>query len=48
MERPGDRRDQPGATLPDPAITPVHRSDESGTTANFTDYLDQAAPDVWT
>lgn len=37
-----------GTTLPDLAITPVHRSDDSGTTENFTDYLAQAAPDVWT
>jgi phosphate transport system substrate-binding protein len=37
----------PDATLPDLAITPVHRSDDSGTTENFTDYLHQAAPDVW-
>jgi phosphate transport system substrate-binding protein len=29
------------------AITPVHRSDESGTTENFTDYLAAAAPDAW-
>ena len=29
-------------TLPSTAITPVHRSDESGTTENFTDYLEQA------
>jgi phosphate transport system substrate-binding protein len=36
------------ATLPDLAITPVHRADDSGTTENFTDYLYQAAPDVWT
>ncbi|MFC9920056.1 phosphate ABC transporter substrate-binding protein PstS [Agromyces binzhouensis] len=34
--------------LPDLAITPVHRSDDSGTTENFTDYLGAAAPDVWT
>lgn len=40
--------DNPGKTLPDQAITPVHRSDESGTTENFTDYLHQAAPTVWT
>ena len=32
-----------GVTLPDLAITPVHRSDDSGTTANFTDYLAQTA-----
>ncbi|MEU1970722.1 phosphate ABC transporter substrate-binding protein PstS [Microbacterium sp. NPDC019599] len=37
-----------GVELPDLAITPVHRSDKSGTTANFTDYLSQAAGDVWT
>ncbi|WP_248241862.1 phosphate ABC transporter substrate-binding protein PstS [Microbacterium kunmingense] len=37
-----------GVELPDQAITPVHRADDSGTTENFTDYLYQAAPDVWT
>jgi phosphate transport system substrate-binding protein len=37
-----------GVTLPDLAITPVHRSDKSGTTANFTDYLAQTGGDVWT
>jgi phosphate transport system substrate-binding protein len=37
----------PGADLPDMRITPVHRSDESGTTENFTDYLSATAPDVW-
>lgn len=37
-----------GVELPDLAITPVHRSDDSGTTENFTDYLAQVAPDVWT
>lgn len=36
-----------GADLPDLAITAVHRSDESGTTGNFTDYLAAAAPDDW-
>ena len=36
-----------GVTLPDLAITPVHRSDKSGTTANFTDYLAQTAESVW-
>jgi phosphate transport system substrate-binding protein len=35
------------ASLPDADITAVHRSDESGTTKNFTDYLFQTAPDVW-
>jgi len=38
----------PDATLPDLAITPVHRSDDSGTTENFTDYLGATAPEVWT
>ena len=40
--------DNPGKTLPAQAITAVHRSDDSGTTQNFTDYLNKAAPDVWT
>ncbi|QAY71717.1 phosphate ABC transporter substrate-binding protein PstS [Xylanimicrobium sp. FW10M-9] len=40
--------DNPDITLPDLAITPVHRSDDSGTTANFVDYLATVAPDVWT
>ncbi|MFT4218276.1 MAG: phosphate ABC transporter substrate-binding protein PstS [Micropruina sp.] len=38
----------PDATLPNAAITAVHRSDDSGTTNNFTDYLHTAAPTVWT
>jgi phosphate transport system substrate-binding protein len=38
----------PDATLPALAITAVHRADDSGTTENFTDYLAQAAPSVWT
>ena len=37
-----------GVTLPDLAVTPVNRSDDSGTTSNFTDYLAAAAPEVWT
>ncbi|MET1051259.1 MAG: phosphate ABC transporter substrate-binding protein PstS [Mycetocola sp.] len=36
------------AELPDLAITAVHRADDSGTTENFTDYLNVVAPDVWT
>jgi phosphate transport system substrate-binding protein len=40
--------DNSGLKLPDTAINPVHRSDESGTTQNFTDYLHATAPDVWT
>ncbi|MFB9376027.1 phosphate ABC transporter substrate-binding protein PstS [Kineococcus gynurae] len=40
--------DNPGKTLPATGITPVHRSDDSGTTENFTDYLHTTAGDVWT
>ena len=39
--------DNPDANLPNAPITAVHRSDESGTTANFTDYLDQASGGSW-
>jgi phosphate transport system substrate-binding protein len=35
----------PGVTLPRQAIAVVHRSDGSGTTFNFTDYLTKASPD---
>lgn len=37
----------PDATLPSTAITVVHRSDGSGTTSNFTKYIEAAAPDTW-
>jgi phosphate transport system substrate-binding protein len=40
--------DNPGVQLPDLAITAVHRSDKSGTTNNFTDWLNKTAGDVWT
>lgn len=36
-----------GTELPSTAITPVNRSDGSGTTENFTDYLAQAAKADW-
>jgi phosphate transport system substrate-binding protein len=36
-----------GVTLPNLAISTVHRSDKSGTTMNFTDYLSQAAAADW-
>jgi phosphate transport system substrate-binding protein len=39
--------DNPGVTLPDLAITPVNRSDESGTTENFTEYLVATAGEAW-
>ena len=45
---PAIAKDNPDVELPDTDITPVNRSDESGTTANFTDYLSATAPDVWT
>lgn len=35
----------PGVTLPDLAVTPVVRSDSSGTTAVFTDYLAKVSPE---
>jgi len=37
----------PDATLPDQAIVAVHRSDKSGTTGNFTEYLEAAAAGSW-
>lgn len=36
----------PGKKLPDSEITVVHRADGSGTTFNFTDYLNEASP-LW-
>ena len=36
-----------GVELPDQTITAVHRSDESGTTENFAEYLYAVAPDTW-
>lgn len=38
----------PDASLPSTEIVTVHRSDESGTTENFTKYLADVAKDVWT
>jgi phosphate transport system substrate-binding protein len=38
----------PDLDLPNLSITSVHRSDDSGTTKNFTDYMSQTAPNVWT
>ncbi|KTC50325.1 phosphate ABC transporter substrate-binding protein [Pseudomonas syringae pv. actinidiae ICMP 19497] len=35
----------PGVTLPETAITVVHRSDGSGTTYNFTNYLSKVSPE---
>jgi len=38
----------PGVSLPSTAITTAVRSDSSGTTQNFTLFLQDAAPSVWT
>jgi len=38
-------RDNPGVKLPDTAITVAHRSDGSGTTSIFTDYLAKVSPE---
>ena len=38
----------PDVTLPDLAITPVHRSDPSGTQETFANYLSATAPEIWT
>lgn len=39
--------ENPGVTLPDLYVNPVHRSDGSGTTETFTEYLRDTAPEVW-
>jgi phosphate transport system substrate-binding protein len=44
---PAIAADNPDAALPPTAITPVHRSDESGTTENFTEYLAAAGGEAW-
>lgn len=41
-------KENPGVELPETRIVPVNRSDESGTTENFTDYLSKVAPKAWT
>jgi phosphate transport system substrate-binding protein len=37
----------PGVSLPDTRISPIYRSDSSGTTDNFQKYLAAAAPQSW-
>ena len=44
---PAIAKDNPGVELPETRITPVNRSDESGTTQNFTEYLSEVVPSVW-
>ena len=40
--------DNPEADLPSESIIPVHRSDDSGTTKNFTAYLEETSGGSWT
>jgi phosphate transport system substrate-binding protein len=42
------KKDNPSASLPDLRIVPVNRSDDSGTSHNFEDYLSKTAAGVWT
>jgi phosphate transport system substrate-binding protein len=44
---PAIAQQNPGTKLPDTAISTSHRSDESGTTFNFTDYLNKASGGTW-
>lgn len=44
---PEIKADNPDANLPDLKITPVNRSDESGTTENFVEYLSTVAGEHW-
>ncbi len=41
---PALKKDNPGVNLPNDDITVVHRSDGSGTTFVFTDYLSKVSP----
>ncbi|WP_396449965.1 phosphate ABC transporter substrate-binding protein PstS [Actinomadura sp.] len=45
---PAIAKENEGAKLPSSDIKPIYRSDESGTTDNFTNYLHTVAPDIWT
>jgi phosphate transport system substrate-binding protein len=44
---PAIKKLNPGVTLPSTSIQAFHRSDASGTTDNFTAYLNGAAPSAW-
>lgn len=44
---PAIKADNPGTKLPDLAIVVAHRADGSGTTQNFTEYLDKASGGAW-
>src|SRR6266700_3604629 len=45
---PAIKADNSGASLPSTPITLAVRSDSSGTTQNFTEFLVEAAPSAWT
>ncbi|MEO3826984.1 phosphate ABC transporter substrate-binding protein PstS [Actinomadura sp. B10D3] len=45
---PAIAKENAGAKLPGDPIKPIYRSDESGTTDNFTNYLHTTAPKIWT
>jgi phosphate transport system substrate-binding protein len=45
---PAIKADNPGVKLPSTAITIARRSDSSGTTANFSEFLVEAAGSAWT
>jgi phosphate transport system substrate-binding protein len=45
---PAIAADNPGVQLPGTQITVAHRSDGSGTTQNFTEWLALVAPNTWT
>ncbi|WRS30538.1 phosphate ABC transporter substrate-binding protein PstS [Actinomycetaceae bacterium MB13-C1-2] len=44
---PAIAESNPDTELPQTAITVVHRSDDSGTTKNFSDYLNKNVPEIW-
>jgi phosphate transport system substrate-binding protein len=44
---PAIKAENPGVKLPSTAITIAHRSDSSGTTANFSQFLVEAAGSAW-
>ena len=45
---PAIKAENPSAKLPATKITYVHRSDDSGTTKNFTDWMSKAGEGAWT
>jgi phosphate transport system substrate-binding protein len=44
---PAIAADNEGVDLPSTAITTIHRSDDSGTTTNFTDYMNKTSDGAW-